>query len=109
MIGQVYNQRKRTHGGDRKSNPQNEDLNVRECQAVAGELGVGRATVQRGGDGSLPRSGEIDFCHLSPRQPWRIAGSSAVAISTIASRCSAVSVGHRAATISRTGSGRRPA
>lgn len=49
LIGQVYNQRKQTKGGDRKSNPQTEDLMGRECQAVADELGVGRATVERDG------------------------------------------------------------
>lgn len=49
LIGQVYNQRKQANGCDRKSNPQNEDLIGRESQAVADELGVGRATVERGG------------------------------------------------------------
>ena len=45
VIGQVYNGRKTVQGGDRQ-NPQSEDFG-RTCQAVAAELGVGRATVQR--------------------------------------------------------------
>jgi len=50
LIGQVYNQRKQTKGGDRKSITQNELLNEATYDAVAAELGVSRATVQRGGD-----------------------------------------------------------
>ena len=49
VIGQVYNERKRVHGGDRKSSPQSEDLIQKTCQAVAAELGIGRATVERSG------------------------------------------------------------
>ena len=45
VIGQVYNGRKKAHGGDRAS-PQNEDSG-KTCQAVAAELGVGRTTVRR--------------------------------------------------------------
>jgi hypothetical protein len=48
LIGQVYNARKGTHGGNKPS-PQNEDLAQKTCVAVASELGVGRATVERGG------------------------------------------------------------
>jgi len=49
LIGQVYNQRK--HQGRRTdlTNPQNEDKSGKESQAVADELGVGRATVERDG------------------------------------------------------------
>ena len=50
LIGQVYNQRKKPHGGDRKSSYQNDNLTDSMCDAVAAELGVGRATVTRGGD-----------------------------------------------------------
>jgi hypothetical protein len=46
LIGQVYNQRKMPHGVHKS--PQNED-SVKTCQAVADELGVGRATVERDG------------------------------------------------------------
>jgi len=49
LIGQVYNQRKQGKGGDRKSNPQNEGLIGEMADVVASELGVGRATVERGG------------------------------------------------------------
>jgi len=49
LIGQVYNQRKQTKGGDRKSNPQNEGLIGEMADVVADELGVGRATVERDG------------------------------------------------------------
>jgi len=48
LIGQVYNQRKMPHGRPEKS-PQNEDFSGKTCQAVADELGVGRATVERAG------------------------------------------------------------
>ena len=44
LIGQVYNQRKQTKGGDRKSFPQNEGLIGEMADVVADELGVGRAT-----------------------------------------------------------------
>jgi len=49
LIGQVYNQRKKPHGGDKISSTQNEYLE-KTCEAVASELGVSRSTVQRGGD-----------------------------------------------------------
>jgi len=53
VIGQVYNGRKKAQGGNRGNqhvaNPQNEDLAGTTCQAVAAELGVGRATVERSG------------------------------------------------------------
>ena len=47
LIGQVYNQRKQAKGGDRKSNYQTEDLISETAEAVASELGVGRATVHK--------------------------------------------------------------
>jgi len=50
VIGQVYNGRKKANGGDRKSDPRNEDLIGQTAVAVASELGVGRATVERAGD-----------------------------------------------------------
>lgn len=46
VIGQVYNQRKMPHGVHKS--PQNEDSG-KTCEAVADELGVGRATVERAG------------------------------------------------------------
>ncbi len=49
VIGQVYNQRKRPHGGN-NARTQNESLDEKTYDAVAAELGVSRATVQRGGD-----------------------------------------------------------
>jgi hypothetical protein len=49
LIGQVYNQRKRPHGGNNAST-QNEYLDEKTSDAVAADLGVSRATVQRGGD-----------------------------------------------------------
>jgi hypothetical protein len=50
VIGQVYNGRKKARGGtganQHKQNPQNEDSAL-TCQAVASELGVGRAARSR--------------------------------------------------------------
>jgi hypothetical protein len=46
LIGQVYNQRKNPNGV--RKLPQNEEGGA-TCQAVADELGVGRATVERCG------------------------------------------------------------
>jgi len=48
LIGQVYNQRKTVQGGDRQK-PQNEVFDGNAAKAVADELGVGRATVERDG------------------------------------------------------------
>lgn len=48
VIGQVYNGRKQT--GWKARNPQSEDIADRTSEAVAAELGVGRATVERAGD-----------------------------------------------------------
>ena len=49
VIGQVYNGRKRQGRRTDLTNPQNEDKSGKESQAVAAELGVGRATVERSG------------------------------------------------------------
>jgi hypothetical protein len=49
LIGQVYNQRKNPNGRPAKLT-QIEEVSGATCQAVAAELGVSRATVQRGGD-----------------------------------------------------------
>ena len=46
VIGQVYNGRKLANGRPGKL-PQSEEVSGPTCQAVAAELGVGRATVQR--------------------------------------------------------------
>lgn len=48
LIGQVYNQRKNPNGRPAKL-PQNEEVSGATCQAVADELGVSRATVERAG------------------------------------------------------------
>jgi hypothetical protein len=48
LIGQVYNQRKTVQGGDRQK-PHSEVFDGNAAEAVASELGVGRATVERGG------------------------------------------------------------
>ena len=54
LIGRMYEARKKTHGGDRKSSHQNEDLICpqntcagKTAQKLADEIGVGRATVER--------------------------------------------------------------
>lgn len=48
VVGQVYNERKTVQGGDRQK-PQNEVFDGNAAKAVAAELGVGRATVERSG------------------------------------------------------------
>ncbi len=47
VIGQIYNQRKKKHGGDRASS---QNGNLKTCDIVAEELGVGKTTVNRHGD-----------------------------------------------------------
>lgn len=47
-LGRRYNRTKKSHGGDRKSKPQNEDL-ISTAQKLAKEHGVSRATVKRAG------------------------------------------------------------
>lgn len=47
MIGKMYEARKNTHGGDRKSSAQNEHLNGRKSEQIARELGVSHETVKR--------------------------------------------------------------
>ena len=85
LIGQVYNQRKQSPGGNRGNqyvaNPQNEDLAGATCDAVASELGVGRATVERGGayDTAIDRLTALLLrlppasrtSHVSTLHPWR--------------------------------------
>ena len=67
MIGQVYNQRKQT--GFKTRNPQCEDIDGRECQAVAIELGVGRATVERGGAYATAIDRLTSLLGVEPQQP----------------------------------------
>lgn len=47
VTGRIYNRRKKQHGGDRKSSHQIDDLKTAE--AVAEELGVSKATIERNG------------------------------------------------------------
>ena len=50
LIGKMYESHKMTHGGDRKSSLQNEDLKLapgRAVQKIAQELGIGTSTVER--------------------------------------------------------------
>jgi DNA-binding transcriptional regulator YhcF (GntR family) len=46
-LGRRYNRTKKTHGGDRKSSPQNEDLKT--ATKLAAEHGVSKSTVERAG------------------------------------------------------------
>lgn len=47
LRGRMYNGRKKKHGGERKTSPQNEDLKTAEV--VAKETGVSKATIERDG------------------------------------------------------------
>lgn len=50
MIGKMYEARKKSRGGDRKSSLQNDDLGkgpAHTARLIAGEVGVGRSTVER--------------------------------------------------------------
>lgn len=49
LIGKMYEARKHTHGGDRKSSSQNDDLKMsgRTSEQIAAELGIGKKTVER--------------------------------------------------------------
>lgn len=48
MIGKMYEARKNSQGGDRKSSAQNEHLKIgRTAEAIAQEVGVGKETVKR--------------------------------------------------------------
>lgn len=49
LLGRRYNRTKKSHGGDRKSSPQNEDLKGKSAKTLAKQHGVSRATVERAG------------------------------------------------------------
>lgn len=48
MIGRLYNEQKKSHGGDRKSSAQKEHLKTAE--KIAGEYKINQATVRRAGE-----------------------------------------------------------
>lgn len=49
LRGRRYNRLKKQHGGDRRSSPQNEDLNGKTAARLAREHGVSRQTIERDG------------------------------------------------------------
>jgi N6-adenosine-specific RNA methylase IME4 len=49
LRGRRYNRLKKQHGGDRRSSPQNEDLNGKTAARLALEHGVSRQTIERDG------------------------------------------------------------
>lgn len=49
LRGRRYNRLKKQHGGDRRSIPQNEDLNGKTAARLAREHGVSRQTIERDG------------------------------------------------------------
>lgn len=48
MVGKMYEARKKSHGGDRKSSAQNEHMKkLRASEQIAAEIGIGKETVKR--------------------------------------------------------------
>ncbi len=64
ISGRIYNRRKRQHGGDRKSNPQNEVLKTAET--IAAELGVSRASIERNAKPPESPSGTLPVFTFPP-------------------------------------------
>lgn len=48
-IGKLYNEYKKSHGGDRKSSLHSEDLNGRTSENIADQHHIGKSTVERAG------------------------------------------------------------
>lgn len=57
LRGRRYNRTKKTHGGQRESSPQNDDLKTAE--RLAQQHGVSKATIER--DGKFAEAVEVHF------------------------------------------------